>query len=150
MVLTPNTTAGVTTFSGTFPLAHGETVKITIPYGYTAVLTETGAQGAGYRTYFREVTDDANLSAGFDAEGEPITNGSEGSNPFKSGNTSDPIIMEADHSYQFANFRPAVAPTGLESNHTTPYVLMVTAAGMAGLALIGGIVARRIRRRRED
>ena len=50
----------------------------------------------------------------------------------------------------YTNTRTAVAPTGLESNHTTPYVLMITAAGMAGLALIGGIVARRIRRRRED
>lgn len=50
----------------------------------------------------------------------------------------------------FTNYRPAVAPTGLESNHTTPYVLMITAAGMAGLALIGGIVARRIRRRRQE
>ena len=50
----------------------------------------------------------------------------------------------------FNNHREAVAPTGLESNHTTPYVLMITAAGMAGLVLIGGIVARRIRRRRED
>ena len=50
----------------------------------------------------------------------------------------------------FTNHREAVAPTGLESNHTTPYVLMITAAGMAGLALIGGIVARRIRRRRQE
>ena len=50
----------------------------------------------------------------------------------------------------FTNHRAAVAPTGLESNHTTPYVLMITAAGMAGLALIGGMAARRIRRRREE
>ena len=50
----------------------------------------------------------------------------------------------------YKNYRAPVAPTGLESNHTTPYVLMITAAGMAGLALIGGIVARRIRRRREE
>ena len=49
----------------------------------------------------------------------------------------------------YINTRTAVAPTGLESNHTTPYVLMITAAGMAGLALIGGIVARRRRRRME-
>ena len=50
----------------------------------------------------------------------------------------------------FLNERKVVAPTGLESNHTTPYVLMITAAGMAGLALIGGIVTRRIRRRRQE
>ena len=47
------------------------------------------------------------------------------------------------------NDRPVVTPTGLESNHTTPYTLMVTAAGIAGLALIGGIVVRRRRRRME-
>ena len=50
----------------------------------------------------------------------------------------------------YINTRTSVAPTGLESNHTTPYVLMITAAGMAGLALIGGIVARRVRRRRQE
>ena len=55
-----------------------------------------------------------------------------------------------DITITFTNNRQVVAPTGLESNHTTPYVLMITAAGMAGLALIGGIVARRIRRRRQE
>lgn len=49
----------------------------------------------------------------------------------------------------FLNERLAVAPTGLESDHTAPYALMVTAAGIASLALVGGIAARRIRRRRE-
>ena len=49
----------------------------------------------------------------------------------------------------FTNERLAVAPTGLESDHTAPYALMVTAAAFAGLALVGGIAARRIRRRRE-
>ena len=53
-----------------------------------------------------------------------------------------------DITITFTNNRQVVAPTGLESNHTTPYVLMITAAGMAGLALIGGVVARRVRRRR--
>ena len=48
------------------------------------------------------------------------------------------------------NNRPVVAPTGLESNHTAPYTILVTVAGIAGLALIGGIVARRVRRRREE
>ena len=57
-----------------------------------------------------------------------------------------PLVMNV----KVTNNRPPVAPTGLETNHTTPYVLMITAAGMAGLALIGGIVARRIRRRRQE
>lgn len=50
----------------------------------------------------------------------------------------------------FNNVREAVAPTGLESNHTAPYTLMITAAGIAGLALIGSMMARRVRRRREE
>lgn len=48
------------------------------------------------------------------------------------------------------NDRPVVTPTGLESNHTTPYTILVTVAGIAGLALIGGIVARCRRRRRME
>ena len=51
---------------------------------------------------------------------------------------------------RFENKKSVTPPTGLESNHTRPYTLMVTAAGIAGLALIGGIVNRRIRRRREE
>ena len=51
---------------------------------------------------------------------------------------------------RFENKKSVTPPTGLESNHTRPYTLMVTAAGIAGLALIGAIVNRRIRRRREE
>lgn len=47
------------------------------------------------------------------------------------------------------NTRKVVTPTGLESNHTKPYALMVGAGALAGLALVGGILARRARRRRE-
>ena len=47
------------------------------------------------------------------------------------------------------NNRPVVPPTGLESNHTTPYGLMVGAAGVAGAALVGSVVVRRRRRRQE-
>lgn len=49
----------------------------------------------------------------------------------------------------FENHREVVTPTGLESNHTKPYALMVGAGALAGLALLGGILARRARRRRE-
>ena len=49
----------------------------------------------------------------------------------------------------FINTRNIPTPTGLESNHTAPYTILVTVAGIAGLALIGGIVARRRRRRME-
>lgn len=46
----------------------------------------------------------------------------------------------------FTNERKAVAPTGLEDNHTKPFGLMVGVAVMAGLALAGGAVVRRRRR----
>ena len=59
-------------------------------------------------------------------------------------------VGEEEVTVTYQNDRAPVAPTGLESNHTTPYVLMITAAGMAGLALIGGMAARRIRRRRQE
>ena len=65
--------------------------------------------------------------------------------------TVTPEMLGAnDVTVNFENYRPVVAPTGLESNHTTPYTLMVTAAGIAGLALIGGIVTARRRRRRME
>ena len=59
------------------------------------------------------------------------------------------MLGESDVTVNFENYRPVVAPTGLESNHTAPYTILVTVAGIAGLALIGGIVARRRRRRME-
>lgn len=46
----------------------------------------------------------------------------------------------------YQNNRKAVAPTGLEDNHTKPFGLMVGVAVMAGLALAGGAVVRRRRR----
>ena len=46
----------------------------------------------------------------------------------------------------FINERKAVAPTGLESDHTAPFALMVGAAFLAGAALLGNVVLRRRRR----
>lgn len=58
-------------------------------------------------------------------------------------------LRNGDVTVKFTNYRPVVAPTGLESNHTTPYGLMVGAAGVAGAALVGSVVVRRRRRRQE-
>ena len=58
-------------------------------------------------------------------------------------------LRKGDVTVKFTNYRPVVAPTGLESNHTTPYGLMVGAAGVAGAALVGSVVVRRRRRRQE-
>ena len=49
----------------------------------------------------------------------------------------------------FINERKAVAPTGLESDHTAPFALMVGAAFLAGAALLGNVVLRRRRRWQE-
>ena len=54
--------------------------------------------------------------------------------------------LTADTTVTFINRKELVGPpTGLERNDT-PYTILVTVAGIAGLALIGGIVARRRRR----
>ena len=59
------------------------------------------------------------------------------------------MLSTGDITVKFENNRPVVAPTGLESDHTTPYGLMVGAAGVAGAALVGSVVVRRRRRRQE-
>lgn len=62
------------------------------------------------------------------------------------------ITMPDGSSYEdvgtvtFTNKRQTVAPTGLESDHTKPFALMVGAAFLAGAALLGSVVARRRRR----
>ena len=131
-----------------FTLHHNETATFTIPYGLTATVEETDPKG--YTPYWRvdynadeQDQVQAQVSSG---DSKP----SEEQNGYKQGKTTDEITMYNNYVVDFRNFRDVVAPTGLESNHTTPYVLMITAAGMAGLALIGGIVARRIRRRRQE
>lgn len=56
------------------------------------------------------------------------------------------MLGEGNVTVKFENYRPVVAPTGLEDNHTKPFGLMVGVAVMAGLALAGGAVVRRRRR----
>ena len=110
-----------------FTLGHDERIELDVPYGYTAIVTEN--EDEGYTVYTKEDSD-----TGFDI------------NNMK----QETVTTDADHTIDFKNFRDPVAPTGLESNHTAPYTILVTVAGIAGLALIGGIVARRVRRRREE
>ena len=134
-----------------FTLSHGETAVITIPYGYTATLQEV--EGNGYEVYsrLRQVRGDGKLDGEITGNlTDENTETTLTAQHFSNSNQISPIEMTQDQECDFVNFRKVVAPTGLESNHTTPYVLMITAAGVAGLALIGGIVARRVRRRREE
>lgn len=71
------------------------------------------------------------------------------SNNATGGNVTVNDDMTIDMTITVTNTRDVVPPTGLESNHTKPYALMVGAGALAGLALVGGILARRARRRRE-
>ena len=124
----------------TFLLTDGETVQISIPYDATALVTETEANGYDVRN---RVDHKADNEADFGDDGEPIAN------RYTDSNSTGNIEMDDDHSVEFVNYRDVVAPTGLESNHTVPYTVMVSAAGIAGLALLGSMVARRRRQRQE-
>lgn len=119
--LTPSQSAtGGVTYS--FQLQHDKNIVLEVPYGYTATLHE---EADGY-------------TASFTVDGEAVKG------------TQPAPVMDENHTVAYTNRLDPVAPTGLESNHTTPYTLMVTAAGIAGLALIGGIVTARRRRRRME
>ena len=127
-------TGTLTTTDGTytFVLSNDEQMVLSVPYGYAVTITEQ-QENNGYTVSSRS------YATGSQKPG--LTPGAA---------TQTIQAINEDSTVEFANNRNPVAPTGLESNHTTPYVLMITAAGMAGLALIGGIVARRIRRRRQE
>ena len=129
--------------------------NITIADGSKASLTESGfTMKAGGSLTVNKVKNSTHFSiVEVKAEGYVTTVTIDGAN--NTAGTDAPTtayftVGEEDVTVTYQNDRAAVAPTGLESNHTTPYVLMITAAGMAGLALIGGIVARRVRRRRQE
>ena len=121
-----------------FKLNNGSTVTLTgLKPGNTVTISETTANG-------------------YTAQGITIAEGSALTEEAFSNRTTTSVTIKIPEGNAanlgtviFTNHREAVAPTGLESNHTTPYTLMVTAAGIAGLALIGGIVVRRRRRRME-
>lgn len=121
-----------------FQLSNGDKVDISLPAGVTAVVAENTTEHPDYEVSSRQYETPE--------VGTEIT---ETSNPFTGVDNQTVENINADYTVDFKNVRPVVAPTGLESNHTTPYTLMVTAAGIAGLALIGGIVVRRRRRRME-
>ena len=148
-VLTPTMSTGgdgkssVNAEKGEFYLQSGGAVTLgSIKEDDQIVIRENGATANGY-----EITIDSRNLQVTPTQEAPITiNNADGSITFIVPADSDGDLGKITYN----NYRAPVAPTGLESNHTTPYVLMITAAGMAGLALIGGIVARRIRRRRQE
>ena len=122
----------------TFQLCHNQSIKITVPAGYTATVTET-TTGQGYTVESRQYLTETPES------GDTTGNRSEFVEQ-----SHQSVTMDDDYTVEFHNTRDVVAPTGLESNHTKPYTLMVAAAGAAGLALVGAAVARYLRRRRQE
>ena len=122
----------------TFQLCHNQSIKITVPAGYTATVTET-TTGQGYTVKSRQYLTETPES------GDTTGNSSEFVQQ-----SCQSVTMNDDYTVEFHNTRDVVAPTGLESNHTKPYTLMVAAAGAAGLALVGAAVARYLRRRRQE
>ena len=124
----------------TFQLKAGATVTIGHLKANDAIVVTEAASQSGYKTTIN-------------------TNGCIGASIHENGGTDGVTTIEVPNTdvttadlgkVIYINTREAVAPTGLESDHTAPFALMVTAAGIAGLALIGAIVNRRIRRRREE
>ena len=123
----------------TFQLCHNQSIKITVPAGYTATVTET-TTGQGYTVESRQYLTTETPESGGILDLRPA---------FASKDKQE-VTMNDDYTVEFHNTRDVVAPTGLESNHTKPYTLMVAAAGAAGLALVGAAVARYLRRRRQE
>lgn len=123
----------------TFQLRHNQSIKITVPAGYTATVTET-TTGQGYTVESRQYLTTETPEPGGILDLRPA---------FASKDAQE-VAMNDDYTVEFRNTRNVVAPTGLESNHTKPYTLMVAAAGAAGLALVGAAVARYLRRRRQE
>ena len=123
----------------TFQLCHNQSIKITVPAGYTATVTET-TTGQGYTVESRQYLTTETPEPGGILDLRPA---------FASKDAQE-VAMNDDYTVEFHNTRDVVAPTGLESNHTKPYTLMVAAAGAAGLALVGAAVARYLRRRRQE
>ena len=130
-----------------YSLANGGSLTISkLKKGDVITFAELDADSDGYSTsYVINVGETAGTSE-TTKQGDTIILDDD----FLTTGEGEKAVLNDTVTIVYTNNRKVVAPTGLESNHTTPYVLMITAAGMAGLALIGGIVARRIRRRREE
>ena len=114
-----------------FTLSHGEQIVLVVPASYDATVTEDDVSSRGYEVKAR-------IDHGFTPTPE-----------FKEVNVLTYSNVRINSTFDFINTREAVAPTGLEGDHTAPYVLMVSASALAGMALLGGMAARRARRRRE-
>lgn len=120
--------------------SNGDVTLVNLKENDTVIISEAANDNRGYTAKEPTVTSTV-LNEGTSPEG----------NYTVSGNTSFTITVPGGDTTDlgiitFNNERKAVAPTGLEDNHTKPFGLMVGVAVMAGLALAGGAVVRRRRR----
>lgn len=119
------------TFTLTAETGHN-TLQIALPYGVKATVTETDKQDYQSVDSREYATEDSELTG------------------YTKGQDNQTATMVSNRTIDFRNTKDLVEiPTGLDRNDT-PYALMITAAGIAGLSLIGAVVNRRIHRRREE
>lgn len=136
-VINSRTEEGAMNSSG-YQLSHSDVLTIgKLKKGDTITIAETDANQNGYDTTYtiNGAAEKTTYTAGITVTLDDTT--------LEAAKVDNiiPVVVYND--------RPVVTPTGLESNHTKPYALMVGAGALAGLALVGGILARRARRRRE-
>ena len=111
-----------------YTLADGDTLTITkLKDGDVITLKETDGNDNGYQTVYTI------------ENGEKIT-------PDNDGNATHTVAGDAD--IIVTNKRNVGTPTGFFEDNL-PFTLMISAAGLAGIALIATILVRRQRRRRE-
>ena len=130
--------------------ADGQVTLNKLRDGDVITITETNSTANGYNLKTINIPSDSSTVGD---DGETVITPKPG---FVASNnmvtvTMNDVTVEGENigNIEFVNERDVVTPTGLESNHTKPYALMVGAGALAGLALVGGILARRARRRRE-
>ncbi len=113
-----------------YTLADGDTITISkLKDGDVITLKETDGNSNGYSTVYK-----------VDGETDPLTVDEETGNATHTVNGDANIIV--------TNERNVGTPTGFFEDNL-PFTLMISAAGLAGIALIATILVRRQRRRRE-
>ena len=120
----------------TFELSSGGEIAIELPTGVTATVTETSTNG--YTVTSRQYITPAagtEVNADYDEVGtQTVTCGE----------------TLSDMTVDFLNTRAAAVPTGVDTDSAAPYLVLTACAAFAGLALVGSIVAVRLRRRRQE
>lgn len=112
------------TNSVTFQLHSGQQMQVTLPYGCTYAVSET-------------------------ADGYTPTVAVTGDNDAEKNGANVNGTMDGNITVAYTNTLTVTPPTGLNQNGT-PFGVLMAAALVAGVALAGSVVNRRMRRRREE